>query len=180
MNKEYYSKKEVDDLIRQLKEELIEIFSSDNNFEAPKWFKLHHGRLPQLEYDALYVGLLENGLIRGPRTMFWRIMSEGLEAKKHGIEWIGPQNLCVYMFDLLEDHEKIPSSLIEGKIEKIFGITRAVNKKHKYSNNSTGLPRGYKKVDNALRSFFELLSTENRANKDMLDNPDDYGLNDLP
>lgn len=180
MNKDYYTKKEVDDLISQLKEELIDLLYSRNNTEVPIWFKLHSGRIPDIEYDVLYDGLSESGLIKGPKKMFSRVMIYGQEAKKHGIEWIGPQNLCVYMFDKLEDHGNIESSLIERKIEKIFGITRATNKKHKYSNTSTGLPRGYEKVDNALGPFFELLSLENIAHQDMLDIPDDYGLNDLP
>ena len=77
MNKDYYTKKEVDDLISQLKEELIDLLYSRNNTEVPIWFKLHSGRIPDIEYDVLYDGLSESGLIKGPKKMFSRVMIYG-------------------------------------------------------------------------------------------------------
>jgi hypothetical protein len=180
VNKDYYTKKEVDDLIMGLKKEIIEMFSSKNSSELTRWFKLHNGMFPHNQYDLIYDGLLENGLISGPKKMFWRVLSEGLVAEEHGIKWTGPKNLCVYMFDLLEDRNIIESSLFEQKIEKIFGIVRAAKTKSKYTHYLKGLPRGYKKVDDALKPFFDLINAEKIANQDMLENPDDYGLNDIP
>lgn len=176
MNKDYYTKKEVDDLLSKLKEELIDVLNSKNNIDDPVWFKIHEGLIFHKEYDLIYEGLFENGLIRGPKKMFGRVMSEGLVAQEHGITWIGPKNLCVYLFDKLEDHSVIESSLIEKKIEIIFGIADYSKKKSKYGNNLNKLPRDYEKVDNALSPFFELLSSENVAHQDTIDNPNDYGL----
>ena len=181
MKKEYYTKEEVDTLISELRKEMYKAFSNNNNnSEIKQWFKLHSGRFQHNQYNLLYDGLFQNNLIIGPKAMFSKVMSQGLVAMEHGIEWIGAKNHCVYMFDQLEDHDIIESSLIERKIEKIFGIGLASKKKSKYKNNLSGLPRDYEKVDNALKPFFESITSDNLAIQDMIDNPDDYGLNDAP
>ena len=69
-------------------------------------------------------------------------------------------------------HEKL------GWHKKLF--FHFVKKKSKYKNNLSGLPRDYEKVDNALKPFFESITSDNLAIQDMIDNPDDYGLNDAP
>lgn len=161
MNRDYYTKKEVQILLRKLKEHIIRQLSPIEDTIEPEGFKLKIRFDEYEDYSLFFKGLLEYELIRGTEWDFQKVFEEGLWGKSHGIEWIANKNLCIYLFDTLADHDYIDPKNMMKKIENIFGIKHGHKIRSKYRANLNYLPRGYEIVDKALKPLFVQRVIEN-------------------
>ena len=161
MTRDYYTKEEVLILLRKLKKKIIEELSADRSQKEIGGFDLKIRFDEYDDYSSLYDGLFENELIHGPKNAFQKVISEGLCAKAHGIEWIANKNLCIYLFETLVDHDYIEPKNMMKKIENIFGIKHGHKIRSKYRANLNSLPRGFEIVEKALKPLFDIKIVSN-------------------
>lgn len=78
-------------------------------------------------------------------------------SSKVKIQWLGQENLCVYMIDKLIDEKVILDRKKNICIEKIFGIKNVAQKRDAYHKNteSYGKPTGFESIDKIVMKAFD-------------------------
>ena len=159
MNKEYYTKSEVDKLLDNLKEEILDIISkktATNGFEFEAWRDGRGG----FNWCAklLQKHLTDKNLIKEVseeqfRKAFMDKESIDVNDKKPMIEWSGQKNLCPYLLDQLDDFSFIKRENLDKNSKYIFGIKNAAQLRVKYLGNINQLPSNYKIIDEIVNDL---------------------------
>ena len=80
-------------------------------------------------------------------------------SSKVKIQWLGQENLCVYMIDKLIDEKVILDRKKNICIEKIFGIKNVAQKRDAYQKNKNaepyGKPTGFENIDKIVMKAFD-------------------------
>ena len=80
-------------------------------------------------------------------------------SSKVKIQWLGQENLCVYMIDKLIDEKVISDKKKNICIEKIFGIKNVAQKRDAYQKNKNaepyGKPTGFESIDKIVKKAFD-------------------------
>ena len=80
-------------------------------------------------------------------------------SSKVKIQWLGQENLCVYMIDKLIDEKVILDRKKNICIEKIFGIKNVAQKRDAYQKNKNaepyGKPTGFESIDKIVMKAFD-------------------------
>lgn len=80
-------------------------------------------------------------------------------SSKVKIQWLGQENLCVYMIDKLIDEKVITDRKKNICIEKIFGIKNVAQKRDAYQKNKNaepyGKPTGFESIDKIVKKAFD-------------------------
>ena len=149
---EVYKKHEVDFLISdmydnimsEVEQRLTPDGKEDYYFNIHKTSFIHKKSILQKLYDYLISG----GYIEEIEYQYFEKAFSGkvVEANFTPIKWSKQENLCVYLFDLLEDFEIVSNINIPKKIGLLFGVKDA-SQKRKYKNNKNGKPTGYKPIE---------------------------------
>jgi hypothetical protein len=177
MNKDYYTKSEVDKLLANQKEEILAILSKPSKKELNSFeLKMYGGRLMRLQViDIIFHELSNNKLIDGVPKKAFRAAFLGndikKETKKPLINWKGPKNLCVYLIDSLADYDLIIKEELNLKCENIFGVKNAAQIKVKYRRNKNKLPGNYEVIDEIRHKITSIYN--------IIDQDEEYFTNEI-
>ncbi|MGC6524819.1 MAG: hypothetical protein ACON30_00895 [Flavobacteriaceae bacterium] len=160
MEKDYYTKEEVDKLLSQLREDILS--SKQNSQNLKKQFSLDFshvelmddeqlGRFEIFGFFELMKGLLEKKrLIEYTDINLFTKALRGREIKESEgplVKWIGQKNLCIYFLEELCDHFNLNEKTLNKKSLLVFGVKNSKELKRNYLKNSKSLPRNYKTID---------------------------------
>lgn len=182
MEKEYYTKAEVDKIIKDLRSEFKNILKPSIDGVNSFFFK-HRSGWNNRSIDLLRTLLIENNMIESVDYItFYKAFSQR-EINFSGspiIKWINKQVLCVYLLDELDEHFLLNRDKINFKTKMIFGINNPSVLRSKYKKNFNELPRNYKIIDKIIQEVNASIRMELEDEQYIMDNPDIFGLNDLP
>lgn len=157
---EVYKKHEVDYLLDEMYESIMSEVEQRLTPDSKKkfYFNIHRSSARQKEYilQKLYDYLTSGGYIEQVDYYNFKKVFSGKEAKeKHvTIKWVKNGNLCVFLFELLEDLEIVSNINIPKKIGLFFGVKDA-SQKRKYKDNKEGKPSGYKPIEAIVNNIQE-------------------------
>jgi hypothetical protein len=155
MNKEYYTKAEVDAMLLKQKKEILSFLSLSTHSQN-KGFEINTqgiGRIMKRNFlNLLRLELTKSELIdETDHQLFFDAFTgknfNELDSPK--IQWKGQKNLCPYLIDVLIDYEFLNIDKKNLKITKIFGIKNPAQLR-KYEKSIDEHPFGYELIDNIL------------------------------
>lgn len=182
MAKDYYTKEEVDKIINDLRTEFENMLKPSIDGVNSFLFKHRSGRLNR-SIDLLRTLLIENEMIEDVdfKTFFKAFSERDISGSNNPIiTWTGTQVLCVYFLDELDEHFLLDRNKIDLKTKMIFGINNPSVLRSRYKNNSNGLPVNHEIIDKIIQEVNASVRRELEDAQYILDNPDLFGLNDLP
>ncbi|MDC1029867.1 hypothetical protein OAR07_01115 [Flavobacteriaceae bacterium] len=149
---EVYKKHEVDYLLNEMYDSIMSEVEQrlSPNSKQNYYFNIHKTSFPHKKFilQKLYEYLISGGYIEEIEYKYFEIIFSGKEVEDNftPIKWSKQENLCVYLFDLLEDFEIVSNINIPKKIGLLFGVANA-SQKRKYKENKEGKPTGYKPIE---------------------------------
>lgn len=167
MEKEYYTKEEVDFLLNELKSQIISAFSKANLRQKKTIeFLDYNGRLVN-EYNKLNVlriELIKNKLIEEIDYPSFRNAFSGKIVNNKDyplIKYIGQINLLPYLLDGLIINNLIESKEILSKAELIFGVDNLNQSKSNYkSRNEDERPKNHEIIDEIIFKLVDLIELD--------------------
>ena len=168
MEKDYYTKEEVDKLLFQLREDILS--NKKSNITARKRYTFniddinlldntHIGRLQTLEFLSFLKNLLEKSKLINPTSshiFFKAFRGETInDANAPLLEWIANKNLCIYFLEELTELFAPNEKHLNLKAELIFGVTNSKSFKRNYKNSLKGKPGKYKIIEDLVNKCRE-------------------------
>lgn len=168
MEKDYYTKEEVDKLLSQLRDDILS--NKKNNITAQTRYTInvddinlldntHIGRLQTLEFLSFLKNLLEKSKLINPTNshIFFKAFSGEIinDTNAPLIEWIANKNLCIYFLEELTELFAPNEKHLNLKAELIFGVTNSKELKRGYKNSLKGKPGKYKIIEDLLNKCRE-------------------------
>lgn len=168
MDKDYYTKEEVDKLLSQLKKDIL--LNKQSNQTTLKRYTIniddinlldntHIGRFQTLEFLSFLKNLLEKNKLIKPinsDTFFKAFRGEIINDNSGTLlEWIGQRNLCIYFLEELAEVFNINEKHLNLKAELIFGVTNSKELKRNYKKNKESLPSNYSIIDDIVKKCKE-------------------------
>lgn len=160
MEKDYYTKEEVDKLLSQLREDILSNKQNSQNLKKQFSLDFSHvelmdeeqlGRFEIFGFFELMKELLEKKrLIEYTDINLFTKALRGREIKESEgplVKWIGQKNLCIYFLEELCDHFNLNEKTLNKKSMLVFGVKNSKELKRNYLENSNSLPRNYKTID---------------------------------
>lgn len=160
MEKDYYTKEEVDKLLSQLREDILSNKQTSQNLKKKFSLDFSHveimddkllGRFEIFGFFKLMKELLEKKrLIEYTDNNLFIKAFRGREIKESEvplIKWIGQKNLCIYFLEELCDHFNLNEKTLNKKSLLVFGVKNSKEFKRNYLKNSNALPRNHKTID---------------------------------
>ena len=144
----------IDDLYEEIMKEVKQMISPKSDkyyFNIHKNYFLEREKLISLLYDQLTSG----GFVSDASIDDFKDVFSGDMIKDYhtSLKWNKAENLCVYLFDQLEDYQMVKDLNNKDKLGYLFGIKDASQKKHNYSQNKDGKPRGSNIIDAIIRNI---------------------------
>jgi len=156
MNKDYYTKAEVNKLLADQKEEILAIISKEiitKGFDLETWRSGRFGVrwcLELLQKHLTEKKLIEKVSYDQFKKAFIGKSIIDMKSSKPLVAWIGQKNLCPYFLDQLDDFSFIKRENLDKNSKYIFGIKNAAELRVKYKLNKNELPSNYKIINEII------------------------------
>lgn len=163
MEKDYYTKEEVDKLLSDLKNEILAKKQDKSSLKKHKTILisdiniLDYNNLTRFHViqflDFLKKQLEEKKLIKHTSSKIFLEAFRNNEIKtveEPIIKWIGKKNLCIYFLEELKELFNLDERYLNKKANLVFGIKNSKELKRNYQCNSTNLPRNHKIIDDII------------------------------
>ena len=163
MEKDYYTKEEVDKLLSDLKNEILAKKQDKSSLKKHKTILISDinildynnlARFHVIQFlDFLKKQLEEKKLIEHTSSKIFLEAFRNNEIKiveEPIIKWIGKKNLCIYFLEELKELFNLDERYLNKKANLVFGIKNSKELKRNYQCNSTNLPRNHKIIDDII------------------------------
>jgi len=173
MNKDYYTKKEVDKLLAIQKAEIINMLTQSKSSQISAFnFYSPVGRFNKFRFiELLRNELISENLIKLiDKDVFDKVfMGREIVVSSNPsiIEWIGQKNLCPYLIDCLKEFDFLDGTELNKKSQEIFGIKNSAELRFKYNKSKSKLPSNYSVVDRVIIKLNDLANLIERESEDV-------------
>ena len=169
MEKDYYTKEEVDKLMSQLREDILSNKQSNKTSRKRYTIKIDDinlldynnvGRYQTIEFLSFLKNLLEKSKLikRTNSNTFFKAFRGEIINDDSGplLEWIGQKNLCIYFLEELTAIFELNEKHLNLKAELIFGVTNSKELKRNYKKiNKESLPSNYNIIEDIINKCRE-------------------------